>query len=446
MIEALIAPLITPRSYRCASLLAGPVVDAWLARRYRRGKEDRTRFGERLGRPGLARPAGRLVWMHGASVGESVSLLPLVARLRDTLPDLEVLITTGTVTSARLLRERLPPGALHQFAPVDRPGAVRRFARHWRPDLAVWVESELWPNLVLETAGRGTPMLLVNARMSRRSAARWRRAPHLSRPLLASFASVLAQSEEDAARFRALGAGNVAVRGNLKNDAPPLPADENVVAALRHAVGGRPCWAAASTHEGEEAAVADALSTLRRSVPDMLAILAPRHPERGAAIADLLRSRGLATARRSTDAAIMPETAVYLVDTLGELGLVFRLADIAFVGGSLAPHGGHNPLEPARLDCALVAGPHTENFAEAYAALEDADALVRVHDAGALAGAVRALLDDEAARAARCAAAQRAAQALGGAVDAALGLIRDHLIGDHLEPGGSDACTGILGG
>ena len=305
MIEALIAPLITPRSYRCASLLAGPVVDTWLARRRRRGKEDRARFGERLGRPGLPRPEGRLVWMHGASVGESVSLLPLVARLRDTLPGLGVLVTTGTVTSARLLRERLPPGALHQFAPVDRPGAVRRFARHWRPDLAVWVESELWPNLVLETAGRGTPMLLVNARMSGRSAARWRRAPHLSRPLLASFASVLAQSEDDAARFRALGAGNVAVRGNLKNDAPPLPADENVVAALRRAVGGRPCWAAASTHEGEEAAVADALSTLRRSVPDMLAILAPRHPERGAAIADLLRSRGLATARRSTDAAIM---------------------------------------------------------------------------------------------------------------------------------------------
>ena len=437
MIEA----LITPRSYRCASLLAAPVIDAWLAHRRRRGKEDHARFGERLGRPGLARPEGRLVWMHAASVGESVSLLPLVARLRETFPGVGVLVTSGTVTSARLLRERLPAGALHQFVPVDRPSAVRRFAVHWRPDLAIWVESELWPNLILETAGRGTPMLLVNARMSGRSAARWRRAPHLSRPLLASFAGVLAQTEADAARFRALGAERVVVRGNLKNDAPPLPADEPQVAALRQAVAGRPCWAAASTHEGEEETVAEALSALRRTVPDLLTILAPRHPERGTAVADLLRLRGLATARRSADAAIAPATAVYLVDTLGELGLVYRLADIAFVGGSLAPHGGHNPLEPARLDCALLAGPHTENFAEAYAALEGAGALVRVADAAALAGAVGTLLEDETACGRRRTAAREAASALGGGVEAVLGLI-----GDHLEPRGRDARAGVLGG
>ena len=437
MIEA----LVTPRSYRCASVLAAPVIHAWLAHRRRRGKEDRARFGERLGRPGLARPAGRLVWMHGASVGESVSLLPLVDRLRESLPEVRVLTTSGTVTSARLLEERLPAGVLHQFVPVDRPGAVRRFAAHWRPDLAIWVESELWPNLILETARRGTPMLLVNARMSGRSAARWRRAPHLSRPLLAAFACVLAQTEADARRFHALGARSVAVRGNLKNDAPPLPADEHLVAALRRAIGGRPCWAAASTHEGEEEAVAEALVTLSRSVPGLLTILAPRHPERGAAIAALLESRGLVTARRSANAAIAPATAVYLVDTLGELGLVYRLADIAFVGGSLAPHGGHNPLEPARLGCALVAGPHTENFTEAYAALEGAGALERVSDAGTLAGVVRALLDDETARAGRRAAAAEAAHALGGAVEATLGLIRD-----HLELRGDDARSGVLGG
>ena len=437
----MIGALITPGSYRCASALAAPAIHAWLAHRRRRGKEDRARFGERLGRPGLARPEGRLVWMHGVSVGESVSLLPLVDRLGEAHPDLRVLITSGTVTSARLLRERLPAGVLHQFAPVDRPGAVRRFAAHWRPDLALWVESELWPNLILETAGRGTPMLLVNARISARSAARWRRAPHLSRPLLGAFASVLAQSEADAARFRALGAGTVAVRGNLKNDAPPLPADEARVAALRQAIRGRPCWVAASTHEGEEEAVADAHAALSRRFPGLLTILAPRHPERSAAVAALLEGRGLATARHAAGAAIGPESAVYLVDTLGELGLVYRLADVAFVGGSLAPRGGHNPLEPARLDCALVAGPHMENFAEACAALEGAGALDRVRDAGALADAVGALLADEDARAGRRAAAGEAARSLSGAADAVLGLISA-----HLDSRGGDARAGVLDG
>ncbi len=437
----MIETLITPRSYRYASLLASPVIGAWLAWRRSRGKEDEARFGERLGRPSLPRPDGRLVWMHGASVGESLSLLPLVARLREALPDVHVLITSGTVTSAHLLRERLPAGVQHQFVPVDRPGAVRQFVRHWRPDLSVWVESELWPNLILETAARGTPMLLLNGRVSRRSATRWRRAPHLSRPLLAVFDCVLAQTEADAERFRALGARNVTVQGNLKNDAPPLPADEDRVAALKQAIGGRPCWAAASTHEGEEDAVAEAIAALRRSVPNLLTILAPRHPERADVCVDLLEGHGLATARHSTGGIVTPTTAVYLVDTLGELGLVYRLAEIAFVGGSLAPHGGHNPLEPARLDCALVAGPHTENFAEAFAALEDAGAVSRVADAGTLAEAVRALLDDETARAARAAAAHEAARALGGGVEAALGLIRD-----HLEPCGRDARAGVLGG
>ena len=313
----MIETLITPRSYRYASLLASPVIGAWLAYRRSRGKEDEARFGERLGRPSLPRPDGRLVWMHGASVGESLSLLPLVAQLREAFPDVHVLITSGTVTSAQLLRERLPAGVQHQFVPVDRPDAVRRFVQHWRPDLSVWVESELWPNLILETAGRGTPMLLLNGRVSRRSATRWRRAPHLSRPLLAVFDCVLAQTGADAERFRALGARNVTVQGNLKNDAPPLPADEGHVTALRRAIGGRPCWAAASTHEGEEAMIADAITTLRRNSPDLLTILAPRHPERGDAYG-----------RPAGDAAVSPPpgarpvvrsrraTAVYLVDTL----------------------------------------------------------------------------------------------------------------------------------
>ncbi len=436
----MITTLVTPRAYRGASVLAAPITHAWLAHRRRKGKEDETRFGERLGRASLPRPAGRLVWMHGASVGEGASLLPLIAHMRAKFPDVQVLVTSGTVTSAQLLRQRLPPGALHQYAPVDRLSAVRRFVGHWQPDLAVWVESELWPNLVLETAARGVPMLLINARMSGRSAARWRRVPRLIRPLLDSFTCVLAQTESDAERFRALGASHVAVRGNLKSDAPPLPADEKLLAALRRAIAGRRCWIAASTHDGEEAIVAEAHRSLREAFPDLLAIIVPRHPERGAEVTDLFRNRGLATARRSQNMAITSETAVYLADTLGELGLVYRLAEIALVGGSLAPHGGHNPLEPARLDCAIVTGPSTENFAEAYAALEDAGAVGRVANARELAQEVSVLLEDETARKRRRIAASEAAHRLGGAVEAVLGLICEHL-GAH----GSDARTGVLG-
>ena len=431
---------VTPRAYRGASMLAAPIVHAWLACRRRAGKEDGTRFGERLGWASLPRPAGRLVWMHGASVGEGISLLPLVARLGAALPDVQVLVTSGTVTSAQLLRRELPSGVLHQYAPVDRPSAVRRFVGHWRPDLAVWVESELWPNLVLETAARGVPMLLINARMSGRSAARWRRVPRLIRPLLDGFTCVLAQTEADAECFRALGARHVTVRGNLKSDAPPLAADDKVLAALRRAIAGRPCWIAASTHDGEEAIIAEAHRSLREVFPDLLAIVVPRHPERGAEVADLFRDRGLAIARRSRDMAITAETAVYLVDTLGELGAVYRLAEIAFVGGSLASHGGHNPLEPARLACAIVTGPSTENFAEAYAALEGAGVVGRVADAGDLAREVSALLEDEAARKRRRIAARDAARGLEGAVEAVLGLICE-----HLEAHGSDARAGVLG-
>ena len=436
----MIDALVTPSSYRGASALAAPLVHAWLAHRRRRGKEDVARFGERLGRASVPRPAGRLVWMHGASVGEGLSLLPLVARLRAARPALHVLVTTGTVASARLLRQRLPDGALHQFVPVDRPGAVRRFAGHWRPDLAVWVESELWPNLVLETAARGVPMLLVNARMSERTAARWRKMPRLARPLLDSFARILAQTEADAARFRALGARRVVVRGNLKHDAPPLPADANAVATLRRAVAGRRLWIAASTHDGEEAMVAEAHLSLRATFPGLLALVAPRHPERGDEVARLFRRRGLATARRARNEAITPETAVYLADTLGELGLVYRLGEVAFVGGSLVPRGGHNPLEPARLDCAIVTGPWMENFAEARAALDGAGAVVQADGAAALAGAVGALLEDGAARRRGRIAAATVAERLGGATEAALGLICE-----HLGPSHSDARAGILG-
>jgi 3-deoxy-D-manno-octulosonic-acid transferase len=408
--------LVTPGLYRAASALARPAIDLYLVGRRARGKEDPVRFEERLGHAGLARPAGVLLWAHAASVGESLTLLPLIAALSREWPDLRVLVTSGTVTSATLLAERLPAPAFHQYVPIDRLGPVRRFLAHWRPDMALWVESELWPNLVLETAARGVPMLLVNARMSDASAARWAGYPNLIRPLLAAFCRVLAQTESDAARYRALGATMVEVTGNLKYDAPPLAHDQVALFNLGMEIGERPIWLAASTHDGEEAIVLDAHRRLVGRWPRLLTVIAPRHPTRGDEIARLVETAGLAVAQRSRGQPIAPDTAVYLADTLGELGLFYALARVVFVGGSLTPVGGHNALEPARLGCALIAGPDMTNFADLQAALRAANALVTVNDAAALAEAVSMLLADPALRAARAASAQMIAASLGGAL------------------------------
>ena len=416
----MLGALVTPATYRAASYLAAPIVPFLLARRTRRGKEDETRRGERLGHASLARPDGPLVWLHAASVGESLSILPLVGRLMAGRPELTVLVTSGTTTSARLLAERLPAGALHQFVPVDRTDAVRRFLDHWQPDLALWVESELWPNLVLETAHRGVPMALVNARMSGRSAERWSRLPRLAGPLLGAFSRVLAQSDVDATRFRALGGRAVSTPGNLKFDAPPPDADNDVVHALRQQIGERPHWLAASTHPGEERIVADAHLALAQDHNGLLTILCPRHPERGDAIAEELAELGFTVARRSRAEPIAAETDVYLADTLGEMGLLYRLARVVFIGGSLRPHAGHNPVEAAQLGCALITGPDMRNFANAAAALGSAGGLVTVHDAATLADAIGAWLADSDALRCAGAAAQDAAAGLGGALDITL--------------------------
>ncbi len=434
--------LVTPRAYRCATVLAGPAIDLWIRRRCRAGKEDAARLGERFGHAGRARPVGQLVWMHGASVGECLSLLPLVARLEQEPAPPFILLTSGTVTSARLLQSRLSGQAFHQFVPVDRPGAVRRFLDHWRPDLAIWVESELWPNLVLETAARRVPMLLLNARMSARSAASWRRMPRLIAPLLGAFAAIHAQSEADAERLRSLGARGVDAAGNLKYDAPPLAADEVPVAAMRRAIGARPCWLAASTHEGEDAIIAAADETLRPALADLLTIVVPRHPKRGEAIARLFAGRGLRTARRAADEPISDAVDVYVGDTLGELGLFYRLAPVVLVGGSLQPFGGHNPLEAVRLNAAVLTGRHHENFAEAYGALLAGGGGETVSDQASLAAAVHRLLADDSLRTGRIEAADRVARSLTGATAAALELVRRHLARNDMQHHES---AGVLG-
>ncbi len=420
----MIGRLVTPGLYRAASRLAGPAIGLYLAHRRAHGKEDPVRYRERLGHHQLPRPEGALIWAHAASVGESLTLLPLIAALGTARPAARVLVTSGTVTSATLLAERLPAGAIHQYVPIDRPGPVRRFLAHWRPDVALWVESELWPNLVLETAARGVPMLLLNGRMSDRSAARWARYPELIHPLLAAFRAVLAQTEADAAHYRTLGATKIVVTGNLKYDALPLTYDEATLQALGSTLGERPLWLAASTHEGEEAAALDAHSTLATRWPDLLTLIAPRHPGRADEILRLATHRGVAVARRSRGEPIKSSTGIYLVDTLGELGLFYALARVVFVGGSLVPIGGHNALEPARLGCALIAGPNMANFAELQSTLRAANALITVRDATELAAAVGALLADPMHLATQAASARRVAATLGGALARTL----DHLL------------------
>lgn len=371
-------------------------------------------------------------------------MLALIDRVLAQWPASELLMTTGTVASARLLAERLPSRTRHQYVPVDLPGAVGRFLDHWRPDLAIWVESELWPNLVLTSRRRGIPMLLVNARLSARSLAHWRALPGLARPVLQAFDLCLAQDEVQAARFRELGADGATSVGDLKTAAAPLEADAAVLAELRRQVGQRPAWLAASTHAGEEEIVAAAHVGIAHGHPRLLTIIAPRHPARGAAIAAMLRDRGLCVARRSEGETIAAETEVYLADTLGEMGLLFRLAGITFIGGSLVGKGGHNPFEAARLDCAVLHGPDMSNCAAMAGALDAAGAAQAVTGADSLAAAVMRLFADPAERNARAEAATRIAAAGDAALDAVLGRLAPWL--DALVPAeGLDAFSGHHG-
>ncbi|SLN41316.1 3-deoxy-D-manno-octulosonic acid transferase [Oceanibacterium hippocampi] len=400
-------------TYRALTDLSAPFIALYLARRRQRGAEDAERFGERLGRPGLDRPEGPLIWVHAASVGEALSVLPLIEEVLVRRPAAHVLLTTGTVSSAALARERLPARAFHQYVPVDRRAYVRRFLDHWRPDLGIWVESEIWPNLLSETAARGTPLILVNARMSERSFRTWGRLPGLIRPLIGGFALCLAQNEGVAERLEGLGARAVACRGDLKWAAAPLPVAVDLRDRFAAAIGARPVWVAASTHPGEEAMLLDVHRRLAARLPGLLTILVPRHPKRGGEIAALIAGAGLASARRSEGGLPDEGTAIYLGDSLGELGLFFRLAPVAFVGGSLVPLGGHNPLEPLRLGAMVLYGPHMENFADAVARLEACGAGERVADPAALADRLAVLLANPETSATHAAAGRRIAD--GGA-------------------------------
>ena len=413
-------------AYRTATALCEPALLGLLYWRQRQGREERTRLGERQGWPSRTRPEGHLAWVHGASIGETLSVIPLVERL--TQRGLAVLVTSGTRTSAQLLARRLPPGAVHQFVPLDVPRYLRRFLDHWQPSLALVAESEIWPNTVVELERRAIPLILVNGRLSERSFQRWSRLPQVIRPLLQRFALCLAQSPGDAERFARLGAPHVAVVGNLKYDAAPPPADPRAVAHLSGLIAGRPVWLAASTHPGEDEFVLATHLALAHRHPGLLTLIAPRHPNRGAEVASLAARAGLRAARRAEGMHPDRATDVYVADTIGELGLFFRLTPLVLMGGTLVPVGGHNPIEPAKLGAAILHGPHVHSAREIYAALDAARGALTVADESALARALSRLLDDGALTRAMARAAMDCVHALSGAVDRTLQSVEPFIV------------------
>ena len=413
--------------YRMLTIAGEPLIAFYLRRRLARGKEDSRRFSERLGVAGRPRPAGPLVWLHAASVGEAQSLLPLIETL-DRRGGLGLLVTTGTVTSARLMAERLPKAAIHQFVPVDRPKGVAAFLDHWRPDLALWAESDFWPNLLAETRRRAIPLVLVQGRISPGSFASWQRVPRFIRRVLGNFTLCLAQTAEDARRLTLLGAREVRCLGNLKLAVPPLPCDREDLAQLSAALAGRKVWLASSTHPGEEAIAGRLHRDLKARHPGLLTIIAPRHPNRGKAVAAELAADGLRVALRSAGERPDAATDIYLADTMGELGLFYRLAPIVFVGKSLAAEGGQNPFEPARLGAAVLFGPRMSNFPDMAPSMLDAEAALQVGDEAELGAALERLLAEPALTARLGAAALRWAGSEAGALEKVVAALEPFLV------------------
>ena len=363
------------------SILYPLVIKRYIKKRQANGKEDLKRFHERVGRPQLKRPDGKLIWFHGASVGESISMLPLINKLLEIYPDLHVMVTTSTTTSAELMGKRLPERAFHQYLPIDNPSFTSRFVKHWQPDLILWFESDFWPAMLSSIKHKNIPLVLINGRISNKSFKRWQQFDFISKELLSCFTFCLGQSEEDAYRLRVLGAKDSMCLGNLKFAGLPIPVDQEKKQEITALIKDRPVWCVSSTHDDEEFKIARFLKTLNAKVPGLLTIVAPRHPHRGSEIQQKLRDEfQLKTALRSAGEKIKPETEVYIADTIGELGIWYEICPLVFIGGSLIPHGGQNFMEPSRMRDAVVVGPHMHNFTDAMSRAKKADAIMQVND------------------------------------------------------------------
>lgn len=372
------------------------VIRRYIEKRKKMGKEDVKRFNERVGRPTKPRPAGRLIWLHGASVGESISMLPLINRLLEIYPDAHVMVTTGTTTSAEVMAKRLPERAFHQYLPIDNPVFAARFIRHWQPTIALWFESEFWPGMLSTIKRRNIPLILINGRISNKSFKRWQQFDFVIKEILDCFTACLGQSEEDAYRLRALGAKDAMCLGNLKYAGLPIPVDEEKKKEIQDEIGERPVWLVSSTHSDEEAKIGRYLKELSAKHEGLLTIIAPRHPTRGVEIRDILQDKyHLKTALRSANEKIQPETEVYIADTIGEMGIWYELCPIVFIGGSLIPHGGQNFMEPSRCRDAVIVGPHMHNFTDAVNRAKRADGIIQVDETVDLIDMVDQLLSNK---------------------------------------------------
>ena len=428
---------MTLRVYRRLSSAVVPLAPALIKRRLKLGKEDPARIGERRGLSRDVRPHGPLVWIHGASVGEVLAAVGLIERLRAL--NIRILLTSGTVTSAAIVAKRFPADIIHQYVPYDSPRYVARFLDHWRPSLALFIESDLWPNLILSSAARRLPMVLINGRMSQRSFPRWRRVVGTISALLDKFDICLAQSRTDAERFSALGCRNVVTTGNLKLDVPAPPADPLKLERLMALTRGRPVWVAASTHAGEEDILIEAHKILAGFFPGLLTVIVPRHADRGASIARRVLAANLKPALRSREELPTAATDIYVGDTMGELGLFYRMAGIVFMGGSLVEHGGQNPIEAVKLGAAIVHGPHVFNFTDVYEALDKAGGARRVDDEHAVVKQVGQLLANPESRDAMVAASAQVVDELGGALERTLAALEPYLLQLRLEMGAANA-------
>jgi 3-deoxy-D-manno-octulosonic-acid transferase len=424
---------MTLRLYRTLSAAAVPLAPALIKRRLRQGKEDPERVSERRGVSDGPRPSGPLIWIHGASVGEVLAAAALIERLRAM--NMRVLVTSGTVTSAAVVAKRFPADVIHQYVPYDSPRYVARFLDHWRPSLALFIESDLWPNLILSSSARRVPMVLINGRMSHRSFPRWRRVSGTISALLGRFDICLAQSNADAQRFAALGARNVKTTGNLKLDVPAPPADMAKLERLMAVTRGRPIIVAASTHPGEEEVLTEVHRTLARYFPSLLTVIVPRHPGRGEAIGEMIEAARLHTAQRSHGDLPTATTDIYIADTMGELGLFYRLSPVVFMGGSLVPHGGQNPIEAIKLGASIVHGPHVFNFTDVYGAIDAAKGAGIADTQEALTKQLGHLLADSAARERLLTASTRVVEGLGGALERTLVALEPYLLQLRLEKG-----------
>ncbi len=371
------------------------VIRGYIKKRQEKGKEDIKRANERIGRPKIKRPEGKLVWLHGASVGESVSMLPLINRLLENYPDLNIMVTTGTMTSAEVMAKRLPERAFHQYIPIDNPLFTKRFLKHWQPDVALWFESEFWPAMLSSIKKRHIPLILINGRISNKTFKRWQQFDFISKELLSCITFCLGQSEEDAYRLRVLGAKNATCLGNLKYAGLPLPIDKEKKEEILAQIGERPFWLASSTHNDEELRIAKMHKKLQKQFPNLLTIIVPRHPQRGTEIQKQLQDIGIKSALRSAGETISADTNIYIGDTIGEMGIWYDISPITFIGGSLIPHGGQNFIEPSRMRNAVLVGPHMHNFSDVVNRSKKADALIQVLDTEELSENLSQLLSNK---------------------------------------------------